>query len=98
MRMETIPPLTTARAEWERGRPRKPKKWIRILTISTTSVPQYAQGLRVHNPQASTSSITPITRGNHPKSTSLIVPVGGLPSTLRSEEHTSELQSHHDLV
>src|SRR5262249_37571712 len=47
------------------------------------------QGLRVHNPQASTSSITTIARGNHPKSTSLIVPTGGLPSTLEVPPRSS---------
>src|SRR5947209_2124545 len=52
------------------------------MTISTTNVPQYAQGLSVHNPQARTSSITPRTRGNHPKRTSLTVPVGVVPITL----------------
>src|SRR6266487_1688939 len=52
------------------------------MTISTTNVPQYAQGLSVHNPQARTSSITPRTRGNHPKRTLLRVPVGVLPITL----------------
>src|SRR5438876_797807 len=52
------------------------------MTISATKVPQYAQGLIVHNPQAKMSSITPRARGNHPKRTSLTVPVGGVPITL----------------
>src|SRR5215472_18724883 len=55
---------------------------MRILTTSTTNVPQYAQGLSVHNPQARTSSITARIRGNHPKRTLLILPVGMLLVTL----------------
>jgi hypothetical protein len=66
MMREINPPLITPRVEcW--GRPRLNKLAI-IEIISTINVTQYAQGLSVHNPQATMNVTTPRARGIHPNS------------------------------